>query len=118
MGTSTSAYHFYGMHVPNAEWTDGWASGEGERVDKVVKLLGAEAASVGHLTAGDYDLDMLFLCIDQTGVSIEVNLGTFRLVRGTELAAVGWDTRLRRVAEAMGYVNVSEPGWITVPDVS
>lgn len=117
MGMSTSAYHFYGVNVPADQWLERWASAEGERLDVAISAVKDQAPEVGWLSAGDYDRDMLFLCIRQEGVSAEVPLGEF-LVGGSRAEDLGWDAQLLAVVQSMGYRQTGIPGWITVPDVS
>lgn len=118
MGFSTSAYHFYGVHVPKREWTEHWAGAEGERLDSVIAAVKDLAPDVGHITAGGFDTDMLFLTIIQPGVSRVVPLGEFRTVEHSNARDLGWDAQLQFVVETMGYDLQGTPGWITVPDVS
>lgn len=118
MGMSTSAYHFYGVNVPADQWLERWASAEGERLDVAISAVKDQAPDVGWLTAGGYDRDMLFLCIRQEGVSTEVELGTFKVVRPSVSPDPGWDAQLLAVVQSMGYRQTGAPGWITVPDVS
>lgn len=117
MGMSTSAYHFYGVNIPADQWLERWAGAEGELIDVAINAVKADAPDVGYITAGDYDRDMLFLCIRQGG-SVEVELGTFKVVRPSALPDPGWDAQLLAVVQSLGYQQTSEPGWITVPDVS
>ena len=119
MGYRTSAYHFYGIHVPADQWVeDDHPVAEGERIDMIVRALAQDARDIGYVTAGDYDRDMLFLVASGDDDDLEVELGTFRCVSGDQAARPEWDHRLRRVADAMGYELPGEPGWITVPDLS
>lgn len=118
MGFSTSAYHFYGVHIPKDQWSNDWAGSEAEMIDHAIKAVKDDAPDVRHLTAGGYDDDMLFLCIRQEGVSTEVKLGTFRHVAEDDVQNSGWDEQLFAVVQAMGYRKTGRPGWITVPDVS
>ena len=118
MGFSTSAYHFYGVHVPKSEWSEKWATAEAELLDPIIHAVKDLAPDVTHLTAGAYDEDMLFLCIHQHGVSVEVKLGTYRHVTVGNVRDLGWDAQLLAVADTMGYELTDWPGWITVPDVS
>lgn len=102
MGMDYSAYHFYGVHVPREQWVGGYnAWSEGERLDPVIKDLGLGdgSVSVGWITAGDYDRDMLFLCVDIKGLDFEVRLGEYRA--SPQLPAeVNWNMALRLVADA------------------
>lgn len=120
MGSYHSAYHFYGMHVPDEQWTESHAYGEGERLGEIIKRLGLGSASVGvgWLAAGDYDRDMLFLCIDVKGLSAEVRLGEYRLSPSQIPDTFNWNTALRMVADEAGYEGLLQPGWVTVPDLS
>lgn len=120
MGFSQSAYHFYGAYVPETQWQCNWASAEGERLDDIIRELfphgDAASVRVGHLAAGDYDRNMLFLCISIEGLDIEVELGEFRMSPDIP-DLVNWGTAIRMVADAAGYQGLVT-GWITVPDLS
>jgi hypothetical protein len=115
-----SAYHFYGVHVPSEQWAKGYyAWSEGERLDPIIKDLGLGdgSVSVGYLCAGDYDRNMLFLCVDIQGLGFEVRLGEYR-VSPQLPAEVNWNMALRMVADTAGYTGLADPAWITVPDLS
>lgn len=121
MSTDHSTYFFYGVHVPKDRWTTAWASSEGGRLDKIIASLPVPSSvSLGHAGAGRYDRDMLFLVADrsdaETGITVE--LGQFRVVQTHTSARdrVDWDEWLRKLAEAAGYGELDEPGWIVVPD--
>lgn len=118
MGFQTSAYHFYGVHVPKDQWSHAWASHEAELLDRVIAVVKDLAPDVRSITAGDYDDDMLFLSIIRPGVSAVIRLGEFRAVTWSAEGDPSWDEQLHVVVRDMGYARVSPPGWITVPDVS
>lgn len=118
MGTDISAYHVYGVHVPDEQWIERAAPYEGEKIETVLKRLKDVAPDVSYLTAGAYDRDMLFLCIHEPDVPSEVRIGSFRIVRRAWTTGDIWDAQLKAVADAMGYKDLGEPGWITVPDES
>lgn len=119
MGMHHSAYHFYGMHVPRDQWQEDHAYGEGERLGGIVRELGLgdKAVGVGWLAAGDYDRDMLFMCIDIKNLSIAVKLGEFRL-SPTMPVLESWTGMLKTLAVHAGYTGLAAPAWITVPDCS
>jgi len=115
MGIQHSAHHFYGVRVPDDQWTES-CNDEGDKIDSIVRALGLgdKSVSVGHTTAGRYDQHMLFLCIRIEGVDDEVGLGEYRISR-TGALSPEWDEALRMVASGMGYEGLAKPGWITVP---
>lgn len=120
MGYFYSAYHFYGVHVPEDQWAEaGPASEEGERIDGVIRDLGfrTSGTKVGHLSAGKYDQDMFFLLIDIDGLDVEVELGEYRVSLTPAAIPREWDQALSAVAKAAGYTGLARPGWITVPSM-
>lgn len=119
MGYTTSAYHFYGVHVPDDQWTEGYAEAEGGRLDDVIKSLGfgSKSAKVSHLTAGRYDQHMLFLLIDIDGLDVEVELGSYRMSMPPEAVPSDWNLALSVVASEAGYSGLLAPRWITVPSI-
>lgn len=119
MGMYYSTYNVYGVHVPQDQWVEGWAPHEGERLSPIIKELGIgnKSIRVSWLSAGDYDRDMLFICMDITGMESQVEMGEYRL--NPTIPDMGnWDIALRTVAEAAGYQDLGPCGWITVPDCS
>lgn len=119
MGYIHSSYAFYGVHVPSSQYK-GYAPEEGERLDGVIKSVSTVGGPrVGHVSAGPYDDDMLFLCVVPDGWDVEVELGAFRSFRCEKHQEdlPGWDRALSRVAAAAGYRNLEEPGWIVVPSL-
>lgn len=118
MGMIQSAYYFYGVHIPTHEWTDQWVDAESERLDPVIRAVKDLAPDVRHLTAGDYDRDMLFLVIHRPGFLTEIPLGEFAKIVPEKSRDLGWDAQLTAVVKAMGYRDVDRPGWIFLPDVS
>jgi hypothetical protein len=120
MGMIYSTYHFYGAHVPADEWYCDHAWFEADRLRGVLKSLGLKdsTASLGVLTAGNYDRDMLFLIIRIKELSPVVQLGEFRLSQQLPVLPQ-WDRALSLAATAADY----DPsklvfGWVTVPDCS
>lgn len=115
-----TAFHFYGMHVPASQYKGRHVYDEAERLDALIQdlALGDKSTGVGHITAGAYDRDMLFLCIDIYGLDADVELGSFR----TSAIDIGvrseWDKALKILADAAGYKGLMQPNWITVPDES
>ncbi|AMD42747.1 hypothetical protein SEA_XKCD426_6 [Streptomyces phage Xkcd426] len=118
MGFSHSTYHFFGVHVPPKAYQTDHIQRESEWLDGVIRHTpGLNGTGLGHLTAGDYDRDMLFLCVVPDGVSCEVELGQFgRATR--EAFSPEWNQLLRQLAEAAGYSDLDAPAWLVVPDVS
>ena len=117
MGFSYSAYHFYGVHVPQDQWTESYAAAEGDRISGVIRDLGfsTRGTKVGHLSAGKYDEDMFFLLIDIQWLDAEVELGEYRVSMPPASIPREWDKALAQVASAAGYSGLAKPGWITVP---
>lgn len=118
MGMYTSAYHFYGVHVPKDQWSQDWAAAEGELIDTALQAVSDLAPDVRYITAGNYDQDMLFLAIHQPGIPTEVPVGEFVKITERNVRNLGWDAQLWAVIQAMGYKDIDVPGWIFVPDVS
>lgn len=120
MGFSHSTYHFYGVHVPREHYHTDHQQRECEFIDATIKHTPELAGSdVGHITAGDYDRDELFLCVVPEGDYVEVDLGGFRVcpVIPTE-EVTGWYVQLNLLIEALGYKDVGQIGWYVVPDIS
>lgn len=121
MGFSHSTYHFYGVHVPREQYHTDHPWRETEFIDATIKHTPELAGSdVGHITAGDYDRDELFLCVVPDDTSCEVALGSFAVTShhlyGKDLPA--WDRQLLLLIEALGYKDVGALGWHVVPDIS
>lgn len=121
MGYTTSAYAFYGIHVPEDQWAEAFtAYEEGDRLDPIIrdvfKDAGPGTPKVCHLSAGKYDQDMFFIGID-TGDHWEVELGQYRVSLAPAAIPREWDQALAAVAKAAGYTGLARPGWITVPSV-
>ncbi|QBZ73491.1 hypothetical protein SEA_MISCHIEF19_6 [Streptomyces phage Mischief19] len=125
MGFSHSTYYGYGVHVPTerfvAEHKHTWA--ETDRIDEGGLLSHPGTERIGHLSAGDYDRDMLFLVASDPGDEHEVKLGSFvTLQPHTKAHSLPvWDEQLRVAWERCGYGpggDMPEPGWLVVPDLS
>lgn len=119
MGFSHSTYHFYGVHIPEDAY-EGHAWTEAERLDGVIAALGERATGVGHIEAGNYDRDRLFLCVVPDGVDSSVNLGSFAVVC-PELdfeTLTLWEIKMQTVIDARGYSHVGRFGFHVVPDMS
>lgn len=117
MGFSHSTYFAYGMHVETDAPT--WA--EEERITKALAEHPnrSQFPKVGTLSAGDYDRDRLFLVTECK----EIALGGFAHVTPqarTVAQAAEWARQLTAAAEALGIApeQRSEPGWLSIPDVS
>lgn len=118
MGFSHSTYHFYGVHVPREQYRTDHQQRECEFIDATIKHTPELAGSdVGHITAGDYDLDELFLAVVPEGQSCLIKVGSFRIHPAT-CSADTWDVQLGLLIHALGYKDVGEPGWCVVPDIS
>lgn len=115
MGIDVSAYGFYGVHVPSDLWTERYAEAEGEKVSSVIRAVKEHVPDVCYLTAGAYDRHMLFLCTSARGEDVEAEMGKFITgARHSRAALAEWDRQIQRVADAMGYGSLGQPGWITV----
>lgn len=113
MGFSRSTYFAYGARIT----TDQYAWQEAEHIEAELPKYNAACPDVGHLTAGDYDADMVFLVTQ----SREVELGEYEHVTpqtATPEQIADWDRQLIAAAMALGYEDMSAPGWLVVPDCS
>lgn len=117
MGMEHSTYHAFGVHVPAEQYQTGHIQSECEWLDAVIKHTeGLDNRLLGHLSAGDYDRDQLFLVASETDESLEVSLGSFMVL--SEVDVTGRAEAIKALAAAAGYTGLSEPGWIVVPDCS
>jgi hypothetical protein len=116
MGFDHSTYAFVGVHVPSDQY-EGHASEEAERLDVVInndprlKELG-----VGHIYAGDYDRDELFLCWVPEGTGCEVQLGEWKAFE--QQIPMKAFLALMHLGVAAGYTGLAEPAFLVVPDMS
>lgn len=122
MSYDTSAYAFFGVHIPRDQYQAGGnQTQECGWLDAVIRntpeLTGQ---GLGHVTAGRYDADELFLAVsdpaDKGGVEIE--LGTFKRMDTT--VPLVWTMLLERLVREAGYdqSEIQPPTWIALPDVS
>lgn len=120
MGIFHAAYSFYGVHVPKDQQPSNHVWTEAERLDRLITAIGDDAKPVGHLTAGKYDRDELFLSVVPDGVHGQVDLGEWRSYPSHAYATdiPYWDRALALVIKAAGYEGLSDPGWMVVPDAS
>ncbi|ATN93746.1 hypothetical protein SEA_ABT2GRADUATEX2_6 [Streptomyces phage Abt2graduatex2] len=117
MGFDHSTYHGFGVHVPRDRYQTGHIQSECEWLDAVIKhTKGLPPGLLGHLSAGDYDRDELFLIASTRNETLEVALGTFAVL--AEVDVTGRADALKLLAEAAGYGELAEPGWLVIPDVS
>ena len=113
-----STYFAYGVHIPLPDDIHVWA--ETDRLDTELRALKDQCPDVGHLSAGNYDADELFL----TTQCNEVALGTYIHVTPETVTAeqlAEWNRQLAIAVEALGYdqlPGLSGPGWLCVPDLS
>lgn len=113
MGFHHSTYFAYGIHVTTGQHA--WQ--ESEHAETELPKIKDACPDVGHLSAGDYDRDFFFL----TTKCDEVSLGKFEHVTPQTASPeqiADWDRRLIAAAMALGYTDVSAPGWFVVPDLS
>ena len=122
MGYDTSAYAFYGVHIPREQWGDPHAGGEPDRVQEVLSANSLAVPDVGYLMAGDYDRDMLFLTADVTpNEDVEVRLGTFRRFEpASSHRLMKLTDQLNEAVKLLGYdiLELDAPAYIAVPDYS
>lgn len=117
MGMSHSTYHGFGVHVPADQYRTGHIQSEEEWLDAVIKHAeGLDNRLLGHLSAGDYDRDQLFLIASEPDERLEVELGSFMVL--AEVDVEGRAEAIKALAEAAGYTGLAEPGWLVVPDCS
>ena len=125
MGMSHSTYLVYGVPVPedrfymraHADVESGWLHAV------IQHTPGLDSERLGHLTAGDYDQNHLFLTYDlpcREGKGVEVELGSYMVLGVSSFSADAHtaNVQLRLLAEAAQYGELGEPGWIVVPDES
>ncbi|APY88207.1 hypothetical protein DCW30_05690 [Streptomyces alfalfae] len=116
MGYYHSAYFAYGIHIPVDNQAAAWA--ESERLDKELKKHKQRCPDVGHLSAGDYDHDRLFLVTK----SDEIPLGQYgRASTTTPEQRANWNLQLANAVHALGYSDIPDleaPGWLCIPDLS
>jgi hypothetical protein len=114
MGMYHSTYFAYGIHIPTAE--SAWV--EGDRIDVELAKHKDRCPDVGHLAAGDYDHDLLFLVT----TSNEIRLGAYgRATEATTAQRANWDHQLANAVQALGYSELPDlppPGWLCIPDLS
>ncbi|MFI2426550.1 hypothetical protein ACH5A7_21045 [Streptomyces sp. NPDC018955] len=114
MGMYHSTYFAYGLHIP----VDGPAWAETDRIDSELAKLKDRCPDVGHLSAGHYDDDMVFL-VTKTD---EVRLGSYgRANLATDEERAAWNLQLAHAVVALGYdelPDLAEPGWLCIPDLS
>lgn len=120
MGIFHTTYFFYGVHVPREKYVTDRQYRETEFLDGVIRTIPDRRNILGHVTAGDYDSDELFLCASPKDDDIETELGTFKVVQSHTRAmeVTEWDRLLAQLIEKAGYEGLDEPGWIVVPDAS
>jgi hypothetical protein len=117
MGFSHSTYHGFGVHVPREQYQTGHIQSEEEWLDAVINHTeGLDGQLLGHLSAGQYDRDELFLIASGPGETLEVELGSFMVL--SEVDVTGRAEAIKALAEAAGYTSLAEPGWLIVPDCS
>lgn len=127
MGIDVTTYVAYGVHVPSDRY-QGSAWNQTDLIDEARKSIETPPhVSLGHLTAGSYERDELFLCCsrpydrDDPLTHADVELGTHRVYPASWFSSVErreWDHYLKLLIDELGYGDLGEPGWIVVPDES
>lgn len=104
MGFWHTAYAAYGIALPKSIDLD--------TVEQYVDQLDNE---VGHLNAGPYDRDSLYLVT----ACASAELGQTECIP-VEATSPGWDEQLRAAAVGLGVPadQVPTPGWFVVADMS
>lgn len=113
MGMYHSTYFAYGIHIP----VDGPAWKETDRIEQELPKHKEHCPDVGHLEAGNYDADMVFLVT----TSQEISLGNYGHANLATAEQCGqWNTQLAFAVQALGYsgLELAAPGWLCVPDLS
>ncbi|MGW4883390.1 hypothetical protein [Streptomyces murinus] len=109
-----STYFAYGLRIP----IEGPAWEETDRLDKELPHHKESCPDVGHLSAGNYDCDMLFLVTSCD----EIKLGDYgRQAAASADKQADWDRQLTNAVEQLGYGHLRDlvaPGWLCVPDLS
>lgn len=112
-----STYAAYGVHVPREQYFTQHIQTEAEWLDVVIKNTPElKGQGLGHLSAGPYDRDELFLVLSPEGEDVEVVSELFRVL--TDKEAAGRASKIKALAKAAGYDGLAEPGWLVVPDES
>jgi len=108
MSMDHTTYVFYGVHVPRDQYEGFHIWEESERLDKVINEFGVKY--LGHLTAGRYDQDELYLV---AGDAREVTPGNPWLM---DAYTVSPDTMqaLYALAAKAGYGGLGVTGWMVV----
>ncbi|MFD7410636.1 hypothetical protein [Kitasatospora purpeofusca] len=112
MGIHTSAYLAYGAPITGVRY--------GDDLDKPLATYNAAVIypdqhrdSVGHLEAGSYDNDKLYLVT----YCAEADLGDPERLAADDLNPLHssfWDEHLRAAAKACGVGLMSAPGWLLI----
>jgi hypothetical protein len=114
MGMYHSTYFAYGLHIP----TDAHPRTETDRIDAALATVKNRCPDVGHLTAGDYDRDMLFLVTE----SDEISLGQYgHGLEATPEQIANWGHQLAFAVHHLGYdqlPGLKAPDWLCIPDLS
>ncbi|MFF1686062.1 hypothetical protein [Streptomyces sp. NPDC058254] len=114
MGYYHSTYFAYGLRIP----VDAHPWAETDRIDEELKAVRDQCPDVGHLTAGDYDRDMLFLVTK----SNRVDLGEYgRASSATPEQRADWGRQLANAVDHLGYGHIRDldaPSWLCIPDLS
>jgi hypothetical protein len=118
MGSTQSTYCFFGLHVPEDQYQTDHQQRETEYIDAMIRHTPKlQGRGLGHVTAGDYDRDMLFLAVTDKDWRIEVPLGEFHVFDRRSYRPE-WAHALAELVNALGYNPPGPPGWVVVPDCS
>jgi hypothetical protein len=111
MSIDRTTYAFIGVHVPASQYGDRYVGDETDRLDDVIRDFGV--AGLGHLTAGPYDEDELFLVV---GEAYEVEPGEFLKLDSRPISPEAV-VAVNELAARAGYGDIGPVGWIVVSHV-
>jgi hypothetical protein len=116
MGYYHSSYFAYGALVAKPADVDydliEFMDIEGEEANDIMKKYG-----LGHLLAGNYDRDMLFIVTK----CHSVDLGKYEMINQQRMKDFDYVNNYTRVMEGireLGLEVIDGPGWILIPDMS
>lgn len=120
MGISYDAYVAYGVRVGINPYSYNESGHDpGVQVDGALSVPTVKEAcpDVGHLEAGAYDQNHIFLvtACESAGLG-----GYTRIGEGFEARNADWDRQITHLIEIMGWGNLvdEKPGWFVVSDAT